>query len=146
MRLLTASVRPSPSIDAVKRVPSTFALVLKASFHLVCFDLLLADGKFLKLYDKVRNYPTEEHAGIPNTIERIYDAINLASILYWKEIFCLQRSAATTCLLRDHGVPAQMVIGAQHLPFKAHAWVEVKDRVVSDKPYMHDIYAVLDRC
>ena len=57
-----------------------------------------------------------------------------------------QRSAATACLLRQYGVAAKLVIGAQQMPFKAHAWVEVEDLVVNDKPYMHEMYAVLDRC
>ena len=35
---------------------------------------------------------------------------------------------------------------AQQMPFKAHAWVEVEDRVVNDKPYTPEMYAVLDRC
>jgi hypothetical protein len=39
-----------------------------------------------------------------------------------------------------------MVIGAQQTPFIAHAWVEVDGRVVNDKAYMPEIYAVLDRC
>jgi len=39
-----------------------------------------------------------------------------------------------------------MVIGAQKLPFKAHAWVEVNEQVVNDKPYTREMYAVLDRC
>ena len=70
----------------------------------------------------------------------------MACIWYWKEVLCLQRSAATACLLKRHGVPAQMMIGAQQMPFKAHAWVEVDGRVVNDKPYMREMYAVLDRC
>src|SRR6267142_2468310 len=32
-----------------------------------------------------------------------------------------------------------MVIGAQQMPFKAHAWVEVDGRVVNDKPYTEGI-------
>jgi hypothetical protein len=59
---------------------------------------------------------------------------------------CLQRSAAAACLLKRYGIPAQMVIGAKQMPFKAHAWVEVGGRVVNDKPYMPEIYAELDRC
>ena len=43
-------------------------------------------------------------------------------------------------------VPAQMVIGSQQMPFRSHAWVEVEGRVVNDKPYMREMYAVLDRC
>ena len=70
----------------------------------------------------------------------------MACIWYWKEALCLQRSAATACLLKQYGVLAQMVIGAQQMPFKAHAWVEVDGRVVNDKPYTPEMYAVLDRC
>jgi hypothetical protein len=58
----------------------------------------------------------------------------------------LQRSAATACLLRRYCVEAHMVIGAQQMPFKAHAWVEVGGRVVNDKPYVAEMYSVLDRC
>jgi hypothetical protein len=39
-----------------------------------------------------------------------------------------------------------MVVGAQMLPFKSHAWVEIKGAIVNDKPYMLDLYTVLDRC
>ena len=39
-----------------------------------------------------------------------------------------------------------MVIGAQQMPFKAHAWVEVGGSVVNDKPYTPEMYQVLDRC
>jgi Transglutaminase-like superfamily len=59
---------------------------------------------------------------------------------------CLQRSAATTLLMRRHGWEAEMVIGVQLLPFKSHAWVESKGVIVNDKPYMLDIYHVLERC
>jgi hypothetical protein len=121
-------------------------LVLKAYLKLIHFDLYLAWGNFVALYDKVRTYPIGARTSEPDDIERINYAIDMACIWYWKEALCLQRSAATTCLLKKHGVPAQMVIGAQQMPFKAHAWVEVDRRVVNDKPYTPEIYAVLDRC
>jgi Transglutaminase-like superfamily len=121
-------------------------LVLKAYLKLIHFDLYLARGNFAALYDKVRNYPVRARTLEPNAIERINFAIDMACIWYWKEALCLQRSAATACLLKKYGVPAQMVIGAQQMPFKAHAWVEVDGRVVNDKPYTPEMYAVLDRC
>ncbi len=39
-----------------------------------------------------------------------------------------------------------MVIGAQLLPFHSHAWVEVDGQVVNDKPYIAEIFQVLERC
>jgi len=106
----------------------------------------LARGSFAALYDKVRNYPVQASTPEPDAVERINQAIDIACIWYWKEALCLQRSAATACLLKKYGIPAQMVIGAQQMPFKAHAWVEVHGRVVNDKPYAPEMYAVLDRC
>jgi Transglutaminase-like superfamily len=121
-------------------------LVMKAYLKLIHFDLCLARGSFSALYDKVRKYPVGRQVPAPDAIERICSAVDMACIWYWKEALCLQRSAATACLLKKHGVQAKMVIGAQHMPFKAHAWVEVDGRVVNDKPYTAEMYAVLDRC
>ena len=121
-------------------------LVPKAYLELIHFDLYLARGNFRALYDKVRDYPISSKAPSPDAVEQICRAVDMACIWYWKEALCLQRSAATACLLKRTGVPAQMVIGAQQMPFKAHAWVEVDGRVVNDKPYTPEMYAVLDRC
>ncbi|MGD1078953.1 MAG: lasso peptide biosynthesis B2 protein [Candidatus Sulfotelmatobacter sp.] len=121
-------------------------LILKAYLKLIRFDLYLARGDFAALYDEVRNYPVENTTPAPGTVECICSAVDIACIWYWKEALCLQRSAATSCLLKSHGIFAQMVIGAQQLPFKAHAWVEVGGRVVNDKPYLSELYSVLDRC
>jgi hypothetical protein len=121
-------------------------LVLKAYLKLVYFDLYLTRGNFAALYDKVRTYPIGGKTASSDVIERICTAVDMACIWYWKEALCLQRSAAAACLLRKYGVPAQLVIGAQQMPFKAHAWVEVGGLVVNDKPYMQEMYAVLDRC
>jgi len=121
-------------------------LMLKAYLKLIHFDLYLARGNFAALHDKVRHYPVTARTPEPDAIERINSAIDMACIWYWKEALCLQRSAATACLLKKNGVPAQMVIGAQQMPFRAHAWVEVHGLVVNDKPYTPEMYAVLDRC
>jgi len=121
-------------------------LVLKAYSKLILFDLYLARGNFAALYEKVRKYAIGKRSPAPDVVERICSAVDMACIWYWKEALCLQRSAATACLLKKYGVPAQMVIGAQQMPFKAHAWVEVDGRVVNDKPYTPEMYAVLDRC
>lgn len=121
-------------------------LVVRAYFRLIQFDFYLAKGNFQALYDKVRKYPTSRESTLNNVCETICAAVDMACIWYWKEALCLQRSAATACLLRRHGVKAELVIGAQQMPFKAHAWVEVDGSVVNDKPYTPEMYSVLDRC
>lgn len=121
-------------------------LVLRAYLVLIRFDLCLARGDFLALHSKVRLCPTRTTPTSADPTALICSAVDMACIWYWKEVLCLQRSAATACLLKRHGVSAQMMIGAQRMPFKAHAWVEVDGRVVNDKPYVREMYAVLDQC
>src|SRR5260370_23661044 len=110
-------------------------LVLKAYLKLIQFDLYLARANFGALYDKVRKSPLAKSAPPPDVVDRICSAVDMACIWYWKEALCLQRSAATACLLKKYGVPAQMVIGAQQMPVKAHAWGAVDGRVVTEQPY-----------
>lgn len=119
-------------------------LVICAYLKLIYFDIYLAHGNFAALYDKVRKYPQHEAPSAESVVQKICAAVDTACIWYWKEVLCLQRSAATACLLKRNGVPAQMMIGVQQMPFRAHAWVEVDGRVINDKPYMREMYAVLD--
>src|SRR5882762_8557374 len=98
-------------------------LILKAYLKLLYFDLYLLRGNFAALYDRIRRCPLGKQTPPPNAIEQICYAMDMACIWYWKEALCLQRSAATAYLLKKHGIPAQLVIGAQQTPFKAHAWV-----------------------
>jgi Transglutaminase-like superfamily len=122
------------------------ALVLRAYVKLIEFDFYLTWRDFPALYQRVRQFPIALLETSAVSTEHICSAVDMACIWYWKEVLCLQRSAATACLLKQHGVPAEMLIGVQQMPFKAHAWVEVGGRVVNDKPYTTEIYAVLDRC
>lgn len=121
-------------------------LVLQAYLSLLHFHLYLVREDFSALYERVRKSGVNSVARIPDDVERICAAVDIACIWYPKEVLCLQRSAATVCLLKRYGIPAQMVIGAQQMPFRAHAWVEVAGLVVNDKPYTPEMYAVLDRC
>ena len=121
-------------------------LVLQAYCKLIRFDLYLVRGDFGALYDRVSKHPIRNGTPSCDAIEQVCAAVDIACIWYWKEALCLQRSAATACLLRRYGVPAQMFIGVQQMPFKAHAWVEVNGRVVNDKASTRDLYTVIERC
>lgn len=123
-----------------------FFLVVRAYIALIRFDIFLARGNFAGLYDTVRRRTCRSIEFEDGITGKICSAVDLACIWYWKQVLCLQRSAAAACLLKEHGVPAQLVIGAQCMPFRAHAWVEVERQVVNDKSYTSEIYAVLDRC
>ena len=121
-------------------------LVLWAFLRLIYFDFYLARADFSTLYRKVHRSPIGGDVRSSKTPEKICHAVDIACIWYWKQVLCLQRSAVTACLLRKNGFAADLVIGIQNVPFKAHAWVELDGRIVNDKPYMHEIYAELDRC
>ncbi len=123
-----------------------FMLACRAYLQLIRMDLYLARGDFAAMYERVRRVRLRKRTGSPETIDTICQAVDIASVWYWKQVPCLQRSAAATCLLRQHGIAAQLVIGAQCMPFRAHAWVEVEGKIVNDKPYVSELYAVLDRC
>jgi len=109
-------------------------LTFEAYVRLIEFEFYLRRGNFSALYGRVRGCRIRPALAGHESVERICAAVDMASIWYWKEVLCLQRSAATTCLLRGHGIAAEMVIGAQPMPFKAHSWVEVGGRVVNDRP------------
>jgi hypothetical protein len=121
-------------------------LALRAYVSLIHFDLYLARGNFRALYLKVATYPIRNTPLPASAVEQICAAVDMACIWYWKQVLCLQRSAVTTCLLKRFGVPARMILGAQQIPFRAHAWVEIDGCVVNDKPYLREIYGVLDQC
>ncbi len=121
-------------------------LAVKAYVTLIRFEFFLARGNFAAIYETVRRRPCRNVPRGEGAAEKICSAVDLACVWYWKHVLCLQRSAATVCLLRDHGLPAQLVIGTQHMPFKAHAWVELDGLVANDRSYTNDMYAVLDRC
>ena len=121
-------------------------LVLKAYCRLILFDVYLLRGDFQALRDRVSKHPVRTDTPSCDAIEQVCAAVDTACIWYWKEALCLQRSAVTACLLRSSGVPAQMCIGVQQMPFKAHAWVEVNGRIVNDKIFMRELYAEIDKC
>ena len=102
---------------------------------------------FKELYRSVREHRVRRTVGSsPVSQEDLCRAMDLACVFYFKRVFCLQRSVATTLLLRRHGLDAELVIGAKLLPFRSHAWVELHGEVINDKPYMHTIYQILERC
>ena len=121
-------------------------LFLEAYWKLLCFDFYVGRDDFQGLYRRVRESRVAHKICSRDAAARICRAVDLACIWYWKEALCLQRSAAAACLLKRHGVAAELVIGAQQMPFKAHAWVEVAGKVVNDKLYTPEMYQVLDRC
>ena len=119
-------------------------LLLRAYALLLSFERNMSRHNFQGIYRRVERRKIQSPRPASPSEDACH-ALNVACVLYFKEVQCLQRSAALVCLLRDLGIPATLVIGAQQLPFRAHAWVEVNRRVVNDSVSAVELYGVLDR-
>jgi hypothetical protein len=113
---------------------------------LLAYDILGFDGNFPSMHKFVSSRKVSHHPAPSDAVNRICDAVNNACVWYPKRVLCLQRSAVTTCMLRHYGVPAQMVVGAQKMPFKAHAWTEVDGRAINERRDVQKVYGVWERC
>jgi len=136
----------SSKTQKVLRSAGSTWLVLRAWIELLRVEWRLAMRGFPVVYENVRDSPVHNSGLSAQAGEEICHAVDLACVFYFKQVRCLQRSAATTVLLRHAGLAAEMVIGVQPCPFRAHAWVEVAGRIVNDKPYTSEMYTVMDRC
>ena len=121
-------------------------LFLKAWFGLFAYDILKALCNFETIHSMIRHWTVASRPTDPAAVDRVCNAVNYACIWYPKHVLCLQCAFVTTYLLRKNGIPADMVLGAQKLPFKAHAWVEVHGRAVNERSNVQQTYAVWDRC
>jgi hypothetical protein len=122
-------------------------LFLLSYLALIFFDSYFLRADFPALYQRVRSCRVRAGGLRSATAEEICAAMDMACIWYYKTASCLLYSAATTYRLRRSGIEASMVIGAQQMPFKMHAWVvDAEGRILNDKPYITEIYAVVDRC
>lgn len=120
-------------------------LVAGAYFELLRVDAQLATRGFPAVHQRVRSFPVRGRCTSPPAHTVICRAVDVACVFYFKDVRCLQRSAATTILLRKAGLSAEMVIGVQLSPFRSHAWVELGRQIVNDKPYTSSMYTVMDR-
>jgi Transglutaminase-like superfamily len=121
-------------------------LFFQALFMLLAYDTLSSLYPFQTIYSKVKSWKTNSKSGGSGGVDRVCWAVNYACVWYPKQALCLQRSFVTTYLLRKHGVAAEMVLGAQKLPFKAHAWVEVEGQAINERSNVQATYAVWDKC
>jgi Transglutaminase-like superfamily len=122
-------------------------LVIESWVLLLYFEVVLQFHGFKALHEIVQKERIRAASEqVLSSSAELCHAMDLACVFYFKRVMCLHRSAATTLLMRRHGWEAEMVIGVQTLPFKSHAWVEMRGIVVNDKPYMPQIFTVLERC
>ena len=119
-------------------------LVIEGWLLLVYFEFLMSFRKFRDLHAVLAEKTGPTVFIIGSSSERVNLQRNdYACTLYFKRVLCLQRSSATTVLLRRYGWNAELVVGVQTLPFRSHAWVEVAGTVVNDRAEIIGSYKVL---
>jgi hypothetical protein len=106
-------------------------LVLRAWTDLVYVDMIGLAG-FKAVRRSVRRTHTSARSSTPQTVSQVVAALEIACTWYVRPTRCLLRSAVVTRLLRREGVQADMIIGCHPAPLRAHAWVTVADKIVSD--------------
>lgn len=118
-----------------------------AYLGLAVVDLILKTAGYKSLRRRLVNCPTAPNGRTTtdNVQSQVVAAVDWAIVYYPHPVLCLQRSSVITWLLRKRGVSAQMVIGCQHVPVKAHAWVEVDHVVVSDRNSVVSLYFEMER-
>jgi prolyl oligopeptidase len=121
-------------------------LVLVTLFYIVNTDLQMRFHPERPLHWLLAEQHRKRGGAGRYSPEEIGKAVDFACVLYFKSVLCLQRSVVTTLLLRRNHHPAQLVIGAQSVPFKSHAWVELHGVVVNDRPYIAEVEQELIRC
>ena len=124
----------------------TLFALLEAYIRLVAHDAFMARHDLAALHGQVKSYPLRLCRPDTAATQSVSNALDLACAFYPKRALCLQRSAVLVKMLRKRGIPARMVNGAQKLPFKAHAWVEVGGEIVNDRLASRENFLVLEVC
>ena len=126
-------------------IQTRFSILAEAFVRLALHDLFMAFHSLSALTERTRKFPVRR--AVPKTpADELVRAVDLASCFYPKPVLCLQRSAVLIRLLRSRGIAGRMVIGTQKIPFKAHAWVEIDGRILSDRSAERERYLVMEEC
>jgi len=128
-------------------MPATSRALLypRVVWELIRYDLLLACRGLRGVRPGHRKGDLSTRAGSVEVESAVCEAVKAVAPFYWKPIRCLQRSMVTARLMRDRGIPAEVVIGYRAAPFFSHAWVEVAGRVVNDSSTYQKRLQVLER-
>lgn len=119
-------------------------MTMKFMFGLALYDLLQFGNSLARLQRFLLRWKTSARVPQPEAVQQACMALRYARVWYPKRVRCLQRSAVLACILRSYGVPAQMVLGSQKMPFKGHAWVEIEGKAINERRSVA-IFDVWDR-
>lgn len=140
-------VEASADVDGEVAVRFEPLCLLAAWFGLVLADLVLGLSGFHRFHALLSRIPVRgperDSAALATALARVVDR---AAAFYFKRAWCLQRSAVAMAVMRCYGVPAKLAIGVHRVPFQAHAWVELRGRVINDRPWLPQSFTVIESC
>lgn len=149
----TPEPRPVEAAGDVDHGPDDAAVrfeplcLLAAWLGLVFADLVLGLSGFHRFHALLSRIPVRgperDSAALATALARVVDR---AAAFYFKRAWCLQRSAVAMAVMRFYGVPAKLAIGVHRVPFQAHAWVELRGRVINDRPWLPQSFTVIESC
>lgn len=119
-------------------------MTLQFVFALAIYDLFRFGASLARLQRFVLHWKIHNRTPQPEIVQKACQALRYARVWYPKRVRCLQRSAVLACMLRLYGIPAQVVLGSQKMPFKGHAWVEVEGNAINERKSMK-IFDVWER-
>lgn len=125
-------------------LPVAARVMVCAWFELLWLDLCGLTG-FRAIHRAVARTRVSASPAKYDALRLVRFAVRDVCLVYFKQVHCLQRSAAVVRMLRRRGVAATLVIGCQAVPVASHAWVEVDGRVVWDGMISLPHYRVIDR-
>lgn len=139
-------LRPAHNLRAVKHIskprpsPSRKSIPLdRPPSVLMCVGAIVACHVLVRMLGFRRTLellPSTEHR-IPapesqSWLEQVSRRIRIADAIYPLGSACLERSLAALWFTRRAGLPTELRIGIQQLPFSAHAWVECNGTPFTD--------------
>lgn len=119
-------------------------MTLKFMFGFAMYDLFRFGNSLARLRRFLLGWKTSNQPPQYEIVQQTSMAMRYARVWYPKRVRCLQRSAVLAGILRSYGVPAQVVLGSQKMPFKGHAWVEVDGKAINERRSVA-IFHVWDR-
>jgi hypothetical protein len=140
-----ASHPPAPPRGRVRRQPSA----LRAWWWLARTALRLRRAGFSATYRAATALAAQPAtAGAHERLEpalRAFARAENAFVFRNAPRDCFPRSIALFCFLRELGIPVEHRIGVNRHPFRAHAYVTLDGRVLSDHPGQQRAFTTLER-
>ena len=127
------------------------ALIARACVDLRRIDRTLKRSNFQELAASLKELPIRDQASVrPRDIRRARRyarRIANAAHVSMPRAKCLHRSLTLHSWLRREGFPSELRIGVikDGAELKAHAWVELADQVVNDRPDAVAVFTPLTR-